>query len=103
MTVERMVFDTFGQMWGPLLINCMTALCSLTGMVGVCIREKIAIGVVSENSALSIVNRSTIWVVLALKTCRVEFCNKQASNRPSSSIYNYTNIEGLLSLEIAFF
>ena len=52
-TVERMVFDTFGQMWGPLLINCMTALCSLTGMVGVCIREKIAIGVVSQNTALS--------------------------------------------------
>ena len=47
MTVERVVFDTFGQMWGTLLINCMTGLCSLVGMAGVCIQEKIAIGMVS--------------------------------------------------------
>ena len=48
MTVERMVFDAFGQMWGTLIINCITALCSLVGIVGVCIPEKIAIGVVSR-------------------------------------------------------
>ena len=35
--------------------------------------------------------------MLALKSCKVEFCNKQASARLSSSIYNYTNIEGLLT------
>ena len=46
-TVERVVFDTMGQMWGTLLINCMTALCSLVGIAGVCIHEKIAIGMVS--------------------------------------------------------
>ena len=47
MTVERVVFDTLGQMWGTLLINLMTALCSLVGIAGVCIHEKIAIGMVS--------------------------------------------------------
>lgn len=43
--IERLVFDTLGQMWGTMLINCMTALCTLTGIAGVCINEKIAIGV----------------------------------------------------------
>ena len=52
LTVERMVFDTFGQMWGTMILNCMTALCTLTGIVGVCINEKMAIGVVSGNNAL---------------------------------------------------
>ena len=45
--VERVVFDTLGQMWGTLLINCMTALCSLVGIAGACIHEKIALGLVS--------------------------------------------------------
>lgn len=42
-----MVFDTLGQMWGTLIINGMTALCSLVGIIGACIPEKIALGVVS--------------------------------------------------------
>lgn len=47
MTVERIVFDTLGQMWGTMAMNCMTLLCTMTGIVGVCIHEKIGIGVVS--------------------------------------------------------
>ena len=43
-----MVIDVFGQMWGTMLINCMTALCTLTGVAGVCIRERPAIGVVGS-------------------------------------------------------
>ena len=42
------MIDVFGQMWGTMLINCMTALCTLTGVAGVCIRERLAIGVVSS-------------------------------------------------------
>ena len=48
--VERVVFDTLGQMWGTLIINCATALCSLVGLAGVCIYEKIAISVVRSSS-----------------------------------------------------
>lgn len=47
-SVERVAFDTMGQMWGTLIINCATALCSLVGMAGVCIHEKIAIAVVGS-------------------------------------------------------
>lgn len=42
------MIDVFGQMWGTMLINCMTALCTLTGVAGVCIRERPAIGVVGS-------------------------------------------------------
>ncbi|CAI8020714.1 Sodium/potassium-transporting ATPase subunit beta-1-interacting protein 3 [Geodia barretti] len=52
--VERVVFDTLGQMWGTLIINCATALCSLVGLAGVCIYEKIAISVFTVWSLISI-------------------------------------------------
>lgn len=53
-SVERVVFDTLGQMWGTLIINCATALCSLTGIAGVWINEKIAIGMYSVWNLISI-------------------------------------------------
>lgn len=43
------MFDTLGQMWGTLIINGMTALCSLVGIIGACIPEKIAVGMVSQS------------------------------------------------------
>jgi len=49
-----MVIDVFGQMWGTMLINGMTALCILTGMAGVCIHERLAIGVYSTWNVISI-------------------------------------------------
>ena len=47
LTIERMVFDVLGQMWGALMINGMTALCTLVGMAAITIMEKAAIAVVS--------------------------------------------------------
>jgi len=59
--VERMVIDVFGQMWGTMLINGMTALCILTGMAGVCIRERLAIGVVRMWSQSCSIWRTFSW------------------------------------------
>ena len=52
LSVERLVFDVFGQMWGTMLLNTMSALCTVTGVLGVCISEKTAIGVVSSSSTV---------------------------------------------------
>ncbi len=43
-----MVFDALGQMWGTLLVNSMSLFCILVGMVGVCIKEKVAIILVGQ-------------------------------------------------------
>ena len=47
-SIERLVFDVFGQMWGAMLVNGMNLICTLIGILGACIGEKIGIGVVSH-------------------------------------------------------
>ena len=42
-----MVFDVLGQMWATMLVNGMTLLCSLACIAGVCIKEKLALILVS--------------------------------------------------------
>lgn len=54
LTLERMVIDVFGQMWGTMIVNGLTLICTLTGICGVCIVEKIAIAVYSGWSVISI-------------------------------------------------
>ena len=34
--IERAVIDLLGQMWGVMLLNCVAALFSLTGLLGIC-------------------------------------------------------------------
>ena len=55
------MFDAFGQMWGTMIVNVMTALCTLTGIMGVCIKEKLAI-IVVRNSADE-------WLSLSVNLC----------------------------------
>lgn len=47
-SIERLVFDVFGQLWGAMLVNGMNLVCALIGIMGACIAEKIGIGVVSR-------------------------------------------------------
>ncbi|XP_064382648.1 sodium/potassium-transporting ATPase subunit beta-1-interacting protein 3-like [Halichondria panicea] len=44
-SIERLVFDVFGQMWGTMLVNGMNLICTITGLLGTCIKEKIAMAV----------------------------------------------------------
>lgn len=46
-SIERLVFDVFGQMWGAMMVNGMNFVCTLIGILGACVGERIAIGVVS--------------------------------------------------------
>ena len=50
------MFDVFGMMWATMLLNIMTGLCTLTGMGGVCIKERIAMGIVRELNACMRIN-----------------------------------------------
>ena len=43
------MIDVFGQMWGTMIVNGLTLICTLTGICGVCIVEKIAIAVVGHS------------------------------------------------------
>ena len=51
-SIERLVFDVFGQMWGTMLVNGMNLICTMTGVLGTCIKEKIAMTVVSSSRML---------------------------------------------------
>lgn len=44
------MFDVFGQMWGTMLINGMSVLCTVVGILGVCVSEKAAIGLVGTST-----------------------------------------------------
>lgn len=46
-SIERLVFDVMGQMWGPALVEEMTCICILLALLGACTRKKVAIAVVS--------------------------------------------------------
>lgn len=52
-SVERLVIDTLGQMWGTLIVNCATTAFTALAMVSVCIYEKIAIAVVRPSHNIS--------------------------------------------------
>lgn len=45
-SVERLVFDVFGQMWGTMLLNGLSTISLLAGLLAVCAAEKIAIALV---------------------------------------------------------
>lgn len=51
-----MVFDTLGQMWGTLLVNGMTLVCSLICIAGVCIKEKLTLILVRLRYAWRMLN-----------------------------------------------
>ena len=42
------MFDVFGQMWGTMLLNGMSTISLLVGLLAVCAAEKIAIALVSN-------------------------------------------------------
>ena len=46
-SLERLVFDVFGQMWGTMLLNAMSTVSLLGGVLSVCAAEKLAIALVS--------------------------------------------------------
>ena len=60
------MFDVFGQMWGTMLINGMTVLCTITGMLGVCANEKAAIGVVGTLDSCNLVYLNLISISVNL-------------------------------------
>ena len=45
-SVERLVFDVFGQMWGTMLLNGLSTISLLAGLLAVCAAEKLAIALV---------------------------------------------------------
>lgn len=47
-SIERTVFDVLGQMWLTMLVNGMNLICTMTGMLGTCVKEKIAMAVVND-------------------------------------------------------
>ncbi|KAL5493291.1 hypothetical protein EMCRGX_G014447 [Ephydatia muelleri] len=53
-SIERLVFDVMGQMWGPALVEEMTCLCILLALLGACAKKKVAIGVYLAWSIASI-------------------------------------------------
>lgn len=53
-SIERLVFDVMGQMWGPALVEEMTCICILLALLGACTRKKVAIAVYLAWSIASI-------------------------------------------------
>ncbi len=49
-SVERLVFDVFGQMWGTMLLNGLSTISLLAGLLAVCAAEKLAIALVCWHS-----------------------------------------------------
>ena len=47
-SMERLVFDVFGQMWGTMLLNGLSTISLLAGLLAVCAAEKLAIALVSS-------------------------------------------------------
>lgn len=47
-SIERTVFDVLGQMWLTMLVNGMNLICTMTGVLGTCVKEKIAMAVVND-------------------------------------------------------
>lgn len=45
-SLERLVFDVFGQMWGTMLLNGMSTVSLVVGLLAVCAAEKVAIALV---------------------------------------------------------
>ena len=45
-SMERLVFDVFGQMWGTMLLNGLSTISLLAGLLAVCAAEKLAIALV---------------------------------------------------------
>ena len=86
--VERVVFDTLGQMWGTLLINCMTALCSLVGIAGVCIHEKIAIGLVSLQKTLLATMKQFNFTTTMFKCSQVRQTVALLDNNVCMNLFN---------------
>ena len=58
--IERAVIDLLGQMWGVMLLNCVAALFSLTGLLGICAGDISIIILVSP--ALLICQQKNVWV-----------------------------------------
>ena len=44
------MFDILGQMWGTMLLNALSTVCLLVGVLAVCATEKMAIAVVSQDN-----------------------------------------------------
>ena len=42
------MFDVFGQMWGTMLLNGLSTISLLGGLLAVCAAEKVAIALVSS-------------------------------------------------------
>ena len=60
---ERLVFDVFGQMWGTMLLNAMSTVSLLGGVLSVCAAEKLAIALVSYYRCKLIQSRQGINVL----------------------------------------
>ena len=52
-SVERLVFDVFGQMWGTMLLNGLSTISLLAGLLAVCAAEKLAIALVCVQRIIS--------------------------------------------------